>query len=1238
VTKYGWLKQEGIKAMKLTFQWPNDNSTQDNEFIISDYNYVQCYYNELLPADNYGNISIPWDTTTANKLRLMKDDNIKVVISDDQNNPLFTGYIDSGVDFTKGQRLKPISLRLISPSFLLRQTIGETFPIKNTTVKNIVLQLLSRLNIVSNSFDIPAVIPVVVIQEDEQYYEVLETLLFEYGYVFDFDNTGKFTVLPIFNQPPTILTNIFHGGNIRNQVQETCDKKEYNYIRTKFSSVSMNTGDLVYEDKAEKEIPKGCYFGHESESGSAQIVDNGAVYCEYKSAKGELLWADVVPDNFTVKTDFSSAFEIEKTGTLVGEVPTYLGNTGTRYAFRAKNISTYTAKIKEIRAVGTSYTGITCYEISKSGSLLKEYDSRYLQDKSNAASFTRNLSNYYRYSSIKLHLESYEDFPYGGFVKVSETGIGEIAARIVRKTYRMNAPIAYELESVTDFTPASITGEQTYGNNSVNSSGTGPDIYPPSPPTALTLSLRDDGKVIGAFTKSPDDDILLYTVYRKTPDMPYKTVLTLDSSVNSFVDESAINGMAYTYKVFATDNAGNVSNASNEASIGTVTVDRPLGPASAFANAYEEYIAITIVPPELSSGNRDIYAPVEYKIQISRDSGATYSDVAVTANTGYDYYFDRTVDGYPEIGTLGAYRFRVYSVNIYGNVSATAFVCAVSTGDYATWIPTKPVVTGSGTGRTLYLDWGRQRALFGSVAYRIQISLDGNTWYRPATTKDPYASEDNWRENSTPNDFLETTEATFYQVVPLTGQNTDLGGGRYSITPKKYYYRVIAVNTESGKSSDWSGTIMLLAEGTGPRDLLNNTVGWDKIISKSILMEKLGVWNLIGEQATLSLIVNDINLKEKSRRGFQYWALNDFTARNADGSTTLYRRGEFRINTNTDDYLIIDPDTGISLRAAKLDMDARGTNVFGNLSVFSEKGLPTDFRYLFLDLVDEEGYTRLDPVVHIGNQEYIAAKIMLDGPTDVLGPFTAEMVTMTKKPAAYGGTLVDQAAGYVRRNITIRAGWYYVDMGGGGGGGGSNGGTGGNGGKLIKEFLVMYDSVAILAGGNGGSPGPGDGGGGGGGGGSSSLFIPELGILFCVSGGGGGGGKGIGTRGGGGGGGGAIGGGGGGGSNTAFYDGGAGGSGSDCYGGTGGKGSGGKSNGGDGDGIGGKGGEFDNTGSGGTGGNGGIGNNIKGGNGGNTGENGKSGGNNINTTLGGGGNGGTAGSGGSNGYVRIYKL
>jgi hypothetical protein len=961
--------------MKLTFYWPNNNTIQDNEFLISDYSYTQCYYNGLRPADNYVSVSIPWDTETANKLRLLKDDNIKVVITSDGGLPVFTGYIDDGVDFTKTQKTQPVGLKLVNQSFLLHQTIGETFSIKNKTVSQIITELLTRLEIAYSGAEVASTIPIVVIDEDEEYYDVIDTLLFEYGYTFDFDNTGRFVVLPVFNQPPNTITSVFDGSNIRNSVRQTVNKKQYNYIKVKFNEISINPNDLVYNDGEEKEVDAGLYFGHEEELGGADpdaiisLVDSGAIHCEYTSAKGKLVWADVVEDNFTVKTSPVNSFVIEKTGTLTGDVKTYLGNRGTSFAFRARNNTRGKASIKEIKAVGMSYTGITNYEISKNGNLLYEYESKYLQNKSDAAAFTRNISNYYRYSSIKLSLDSYIDYPYGSFVTVSENGIGTIKARIVRKTCRLNNPVSYELESVTDFTPASITGESTWGNNTTNNAQTGPDITPPTAPGNLTLSLRDDGKVIGSFTASTDigGEVNSYSVFRKTPDMPYKTVLILNPDTTSFVDESGINGMNYTYRVIATDNSGNVSNPSNEVTIGTVVIDRPYAPATASANAFNDYIALSIIPPELAQDNRDIFTPSEYRIQISRDGGKTYSDVAVISNTNYDYYFNRQTDGYPEPDRLIDYRFRIYSVNIYGNISAGAVTCNVSMGDYITWVPVTPSgFTGESTGRTLYLDWNRQ-SIYGTLVYRIQISKDNSVWYKPNITDDPYASENNWKTGNA-NGFLEVTVNSFYQTVPLKGQNTDLGSNRYVIEPATYYYRVAAANTETGYATSWTGSISLTAEGTSAQDILKNSIGWDQIIPRSILVDKLGVKQLIAGECTLAFIANDIDVSDRERQGFQYWALDTITIP-YNGKNYTFNKGEFRINAGKEDYFKVIPGTdnnsGIYFKASRIEIEALGSKVYGNFSIIDSR---TDIRaQLFFDLLEANGNVKATPVITIGN-------------------------------------------------------------------------------------------------------------------------------------------------------------------------------------------------------------------------------------------------------------------------------
>jgi hypothetical protein len=945
--------------MKLTFYWPN-NTLQDNEFIISDYGYTQCYYNELKPADNYASLSIPWDTETANKLRSFKDDHIKVVITDDNTLPVFTGYIDSGTDFTKTQRLQPISLKLISPSFLLRQTIGENLAVKNKTVSQIVKELLTRLEIPYNGSEISNNIMILTIEEDQEYYDVIETLLFEYGYVFDFNRNGQFVVLPIFNQPPTNIGNVFDGSNIRSAVTETVNKKSYDYFKVSFSEIRINTNDLIYEDTAEKIVPKGCYFGHESEISQAQIVDSGAVGIEYASDKGELVWADVDPDNFTIKTSPSNAFTINKTGTITTDIKTYLGNKGIYWNFRAYNNSMGNAKIKEIRIVGASYTKNTAYEVVKAGNLLLEYESHYLQDRSNAANFTKNLSNYYRYSSIKLHLESYDNYEYGTFVIVRENGIGEIKARIVKKTYKLNNPINYELESIVDFTPANITSEWTWGNNN-NSANRGPDIWPPTAPGNLTLALRNDGKVTGTFNFSTDEgsEVASYSIFRKTPDMPYKSVLVLYPEINSFVDESSINGMSLIYKVHATDLFGNVSNPSNEASIGTITIERPYPPISINANAFNDYITVTIIPPQLPQTNRDIYTPVEYKIQISRNGGVSFEDVVVTSNTSYDYYFNRSIDGYPEKNKLEQYRFRVFSVNSFGNLSFSTFTCNVSTGDYVTWIPTVPMLKGESTGRTLYLNWDKQK-IYGNLVYRIQISKDNTNWYKPNIVDDPYTSENNWA-TGTINGFLETEPNTnvFYQIVPLKGQNTNLGNNRYIIEAATYYYRIAAINTDTGYQTQWTSSIQLTAEGTSAQDILKNSIGWDQIIDQSIKVSKLGVDRLIAGESTLAFIGNDSIVSNKTRNGFQYWALDNI---NIGG--TVFKKGEFRINCDNGDFFTVDPVNGINFKASKIVMDALGSKVFGNFDIIDSK--TSNKSFLNFDLIDSNGNVKSNPTIAIG--------------------------------------------------------------------------------------------------------------------------------------------------------------------------------------------------------------------------------------------------------------------------------
>jgi hypothetical protein len=442
-------------------------------------------------------------------------------------------------------------------------------------------------------------------------------------------------------------------------------------------------------------------------------------------------------------------------------------------------------------------------------------------------------------------------------------------------------------------------------------------------------------------------------------------VIRLEAGITSFLDEGTINGMSYIYKVHAIDHFNNVSNPSNEETIGTITIGTPYPPISVSANAFNDYILISIVPPGYAQTDIDIYTPVEYKIRMSKNGGTTWADVAITENTSYDYYFNRQVDGYPEINTLTNWRFLVYSINCYGNLSATGVSCSVSTGDYKTWAPVP--ITGlyaEATGRTLYLHWDKQ-AVYGTLCYRVQISKDNVNWYKPNLVDDPYASENNWKTGNA-GGFYETdiNANGFTQVVPLKGQNTNLGNNRYIIEPVDYYYRVCSVNTTTGVVLDWSNSVKITAAGTNPQDILKNSIGWDQIIDQSIKVSKLGVDRLIAGEATLAFIANDTNTRDKNRTGFQYWALQRYV----DEWGTEYKKGEFRINSDNavdPDYIIVDPTNGISLKSSKLVMESVGSVLYGNFKIVDVKtiGQRTFFQ---VDLVNDSGNTLASPKITIG--------------------------------------------------------------------------------------------------------------------------------------------------------------------------------------------------------------------------------------------------------------------------------
>ena len=89
------------------------------------------------------------------------------------------------------------------------------------------------------------------------------------------------------------------------------------------------------------------------------------------------------------------------------------------------------------------------------------------------------------------------------------------------------------------------------------------------------------------------------------------------------------------------------------------------------------------------SGNSLPDTKVSYLYEISPDNGTTWKQVKSDGSECV-YYFERSVDGWPEAAELSSWTARVKASNIYGVESDNYTVTFVDVSDYGTWIPAPP--------------------------------------------------------------------------------------------------------------------------------------------------------------------------------------------------------------------------------------------------------------------------------------------------------------------------------------------------------------------------------------------------------------------------------------------------------------------------------------------------------------------------------------------------------------------
>jgi hypothetical protein len=426
--------------MKVKFYF-SSTKIKESDIIIDSYKLTEIYHNNLQMAANSVQLTIPFDTDIANNLKAYGDVNVKTEIIDG-NKKIFVGFLRKDFNFKKTQRNQPISLEIVSPSILLNNEVGEQKTFIKKTAAEIVQYLLKRAGLAYKPIHQlhSKTITLCILEEKDKIHDIIQQLCFELGYAFDFDNNGFFIINPLFEIPNTsTITKEFDGTNILDSITVTKKEEECNSVEAKWKEIEYLENTLIFSDTQKGNDKDKCIIEIEPNSFIFGKEEN---YIKYDSTEGNILLVTEITKQ-DIKKDDGISWNIE--------------NCGRQGLLKAKNTTNTKKYIKQFDVYGNAYIK-KADNITKTtkGNKTKEYEIQYLDNEIDVRELVKNINSYYSYADYTIKLKSKQNYPVGSFVKVSENGMGTVFARVVKKQTLLNRAYDYELEAVSEYTPAEI--------------------------------------------------------------------------------------------------------------------------------------------------------------------------------------------------------------------------------------------------------------------------------------------------------------------------------------------------------------------------------------------------------------------------------------------------------------------------------------------------------------------------------------------------------------------------------------------------------------------------------------------------------------------------------------------------------------------------------------------------------------------------------------------------------------
>ena len=262
----------------------------------------EIYYNKLQAADGSVKLSIPFNIEIANLLKAEINQRVKAELFDSAKKVIYTGYLKQDVAFQKGQRNEPITLTVVSPSFYLDNELPRNIAIVNQTVNTIIQKVLTEIGFeegIKNT-GLNEFLPFFSAEKGESAKSILAELCYEFGYVYYFDNLGRFSVRELFDDMPRDTKSIkavMNGQVLLDKLKIQAKEHEADFVRATWQQVEAFQNTLVFSDtqgaegndKCRIKINSGWSMFATEEDGQGFLKIN---YCDFDSTKGDVLYVD----------------------------------------------------------------------------------------------------------------------------------------------------------------------------------------------------------------------------------------------------------------------------------------------------------------------------------------------------------------------------------------------------------------------------------------------------------------------------------------------------------------------------------------------------------------------------------------------------------------------------------------------------------------------------------------------------------------------------------------------------------------------------------------------------------------------------------------------------------------------------------------------------------------------------------------------------------------------------------